>query len=398
MASLFPGLSGLIGLSSLGLVVVGTLTLARTLARQHKKQQRFNTSFEPVAVSILKPLKGLDAHLEENLKSFFEMTYASEVISQVELLFSVESVQDPAHAVVERLMKQYPEVHARLFLSKHAWADTVQLGMNPKLKNLIRSYIHASFDLILISDSNVRLQSGDLEDLVQKVLQNKVGMVTSIISGIEFLGWGGHLEATFLNTYLGRMMALSNRFAKPCVVGKSMMFKKSTAERFGGLKVLSEFLAEDYMAGESVLKLGLRVETASRSVHQIIGRLRFRQFWDRHLRWGRIRKAHVPLAYWLEPLSYFWIAMPMIYFCTQMTNPEISTLITLSAASLWFFCDAASYLLLVRPRTVIRHAAFPFTWLIREALALPLWICIGLRDRIEWRGNQLRLLPGGQIR
>ena len=60
-------------------------------------------SAEPV--SILKPLAGLDADLESNLRTFFEQDYPS-----FEILFAVREPDDPAVAVVEKLQQEYPKV------------------------------------------------------------------------------------------------------------------------------------------------------------------------------------------------------------------------------------------------------------------------------------------------
>ena len=67
-------------------------------------------STEPI--SILKPLAGLDADLESNLRTFFEQDYPS-----FEILFAVREPDDPAVPVVEKLRQEYPNVPSRLLIT-----------------------------------------------------------------------------------------------------------------------------------------------------------------------------------------------------------------------------------------------------------------------------------------
>lgn len=375
-------------------MVVGTATLFRQL-RLPPKHQELRNQFVPTPVSILKPLKGSDPSLTENLRSFFMINAGA----AFELLFSIESKKDSSYAVVQKLIDAYPQVDARILFSNDTSANFEYLGMNPKLKNIAQSYDETKYDVVLISDSNVRVND-DLLDHLTPLLDSRTGLVTSIVAGTAFKGIGGYLEAIYLNTFYARFMALSNQFAKPCVVGKSMMFRKSTAARFGGLKILSQFLAEDFMAGESMTKLGLKVKTAVVPVEQVIGRHTFKDFWKRHLRWGRIRKAHAPLAFCFEPLSNSMVICTLGAHClSQLTSVSMLTAWLLSM-TLWGVLDAMQFASLVKTNTKensFKYILFPLVWILRELLATPLWIAILSGNGVDWRGNRLNLARGGLL-
>jgi ceramide glucosyltransferase len=373
---------------------VGTLTLFQQL-RLPLKHQELKNQFVPTSVSILKPLKGADPSLEENLRSFFMINAGA----PFEILFSLENRKDPAFSIVEKLIREFPEVDSRLFFSQETTAQFSELGMNPKLKNIAQSYLKAKYDVVLISDSNVRVEE-NLFDHLTPLLDSKTGLVTSIVAGTSFKGVGGFLEAVYLNTFYARFMALSNKYAKPCVVGKSMLFRKSTAARFGGLRIISQFLAEDFMAGESMAKLGLKIKTAVVPVSQIIGQHSFQDFWSRHLRWGRIRKAHAPLAFCFEPLSN------SILICTlgswALNHWQNTSMIFAFATSmtLWGILDWLQFNTLARtnnPELEAKAYFFPFVWLLREASAVPLWFAILSGNGVNWRGNRLNLARGGLL-
>src|SRR5947199_4269086 len=63
-------------------------------------------------ISILKPLSGLDAGLESNLRTFFEQDYPS-----FEILFAVRDAADLAVDVVKKLRTEYPFVISRLLVT-----------------------------------------------------------------------------------------------------------------------------------------------------------------------------------------------------------------------------------------------------------------------------------------
>lgn len=340
-------------------------------------------------VSILKPLKGVDANLRENLESFFKIKSNH----SFELLFSVESVRDEAYSIAAELCSRYPAVSSRIFVREET--NRAHTGNNPKIQNLEESFDNASADLILISDSNVRFREAELDHLVS-LLDSKTGMVTSIVSGIDFKGIGGALESVFLGTFYARFMAISNTYFKPCVVGKCMLFRRSDVNRFGGLKLLSPFLAEDFMAGEGMRKLGLQIKTARMPVLQVLGSYSFSSFWKRHVRWGKIRRAHAPLAFVAEPFFHTnSMSLVAAYALSHLYGLPFGAGYLISMSSLCIL-DGLSYLKVSTPSFLFTFS-FPLVWLLRESLALPLWIKILSSNHIEWRGKQFTLAPGGLL-
>lgn len=352
------------------------------LTRRHFKQPppHLDAPFGLYPISILKPLKGVDHALEENLETFFHLDYPV-----FEILFTIADPLDPARAVVERLLRKFPRVRARLIMGDE------KIGMNPKVNNMARSYRAAAHDWIWITDSNVRVRPDALKRMVAHI-EPGVGVLTSVVGGCDPRGFFGHLEAVFLNTYYARWMVVSDRvFGRPCVMGKSMMFQKRNAERFGGLRSLGRFLAEDYMTGEAMRRLGLRIVTVTDPISQPIGRYALGAFWARHVRWGRIRKAQVPLAILAEPLlgsvlsgilgaigaNWLW-QVPMDQFLA-------AHLLIWGALDIWQ----------MRAMGMRWSRWMPLAWFFRELIAIPLWLDTICGDTILWRGRRMRLLPGG---
>jgi ceramide glucosyltransferase len=359
-----------------GLTLWGTWI---TRKRLRTPPPHLDAPFNLFPVSILKPLKGVDADLEQNLEGFFRLDYPD-----YELLFSVAHANDPACSVVNGLIARFPRVRARIFIG-----ETV-VGPNPKINNLLAAYESATNDWTLISDSNVRVRPDYLKRLVAH-LRPGVGMVTAVVSGQDAQGLGGQLEAAYLNTFYARGMNVAAGFGRACVVGKCMLFQRSVAKRFGGMRTLGRYLAEDFMAGEAMQRLGFEIAIASDPVEQVIGQYSVDSFWKRHLRWGRIRKKHAMSAFLLEPFANALVSGVIGAFSFHaLFGTGVSSFMMLHLG-IWSFCDIWT----IRSLGVALRWSTPIAWFLREMLALPLWLNIASGNTVDWRGHKLALGAGG---
>ncbi len=118
-------------------------------------------------VTIFKPLKGLDEELELNLRSFFQLDYPC-----YQLLFCVADANDPAIEVVQQLQREFPDHDSRLIVGCPAF------GLNPKVESLAAMEPHRKHDVILISDSNVRVRPSYLRETACYLGEPGVGLVT----------------------------------------------------------------------------------------------------------------------------------------------------------------------------------------------------------------------------
>jgi ceramide glucosyltransferase len=78
-------------------------------------------------VSILRPLKGLDTNLYENLESTFTQEYPN-----YELLLSVADENDQALPVARELMSKYPNVNCRIIIGRFSFLRCNQHGLRPQ--------------------------------------------------------------------------------------------------------------------------------------------------------------------------------------------------------------------------------------------------------------------------
>lgn len=335
---------------------------------------------ERPAISVLKPLCGAEEGLYENLRSIALQSYP-----RFEVVFGVADARDPALAVVRRIIAEHPGVAIHVVArAQNASVD------NPKIGNLLNMLQVASHEHILISDSNVRVRCNYLDELATAMAQPGVGLVSSVIVGQGEASLGASLENLHLNTFVAGSVCLASWVGRPCVIGKSMMMRRSELQALGGLVSMRSVLAEDYMLGQRYAQAGHRVLLSRHAVLAHNRVLPLRRFLSRHLRWAQLRRWGALPAFLCEPLLY---PTPLI----------LSPALVAGAASLraTLLC---SVLLLARVLSdaLLARAVSGRTPALRVLALLPLkdcallaiWSIALLRRRVSWRGTRMWIGAG----
>lgn len=374
----------LLGVTTLW-IIAGVVAVARV--RRRASPRRSSPAQAP-PITVLKPLAGVDPGLEANLASFFTQRYPV-----FQLLFGVERADDPAVPVVERLRARYPGVDARLVVSSRF------AGVNPKVSNLRAMLPHARYDLVLISDSNVRAPSDYLDDLAATYLSGAeegapagrtapIGLVTNVFSGLGERDLGAALENVQLNGFIAAGALVPTRAGDAAVVGKSMFFSRAVFERLGGFEVVSGVLAEDFIIGKMFQHGGYRVVVARTVLASVNGEVPLARFFDRQLRWAMMRLRLRPLAFVLEPLSS---PLLMAVIAVKVLGPAAGIS---WALLLMLLRDAGQWVLLRGARRSYLPVALG---LLREAAQLVTWCVVPFVRHVSWRGHRVRLGAGTHV-
>src|SRR5690242_15888102 len=134
--------------------------------RDSRKSSQPDSEGKP-PVSILKPVCGLDREAYENFASFCRLDYPD-----YEVLFCVISANDPAVPVIQQVQADFPHCRTRLLIG------APPVGASGKVNKLCRLVEEASYDLLVISDSDVRVQPSYLKDVAAPFGDPHVGAVT----------------------------------------------------------------------------------------------------------------------------------------------------------------------------------------------------------------------------
>jgi ceramide glucosyltransferase len=280
------------GLTIFGLIGFGLQILAvRSYIETTKRASEERDSIEIFpAISILKPLNGLDDNLFDNLESFCRQDYP-----KYEILCSIQDPNDPAYRVVGKVKKKFPEKEISILVGR------CNDGLNPKVNNMLPAYSHARYPYILISDSNVMVDRDYLRKSVQLMADPKIGLVTNMIRGVGAKTIGSLFENLHLNSFiLGNVCFLKKFLDIPCVVGKSMLMRRRDLEAIGGLRAFKDVLAEDHFIGEKVRERGQQVILSNHMIRNVNEHWGLKRFINRHLRWGKMRWKILGYKYTVE--------------------------------------------------------------------------------------------------
>jgi ceramide glucosyltransferase len=369
---MMPIAFALLGVST-AWIIAGLVSVLRATRYARARERPSRVPIEP-PVTVLKPLCGADAQLADNLVTFFEQDYPS-----YELVFGVTDPRDPALAVVKELERRYPQVPCKIVV--HGGMG----GINPKVDNLLGMLPHATCDLLVVSDSNVRAPRHYLKELVDTFhSQPDVGLVTNLFAGSGENTLGAALENVQLNGFCAAGAALPTLLGDALVVGKSMLFSRRELEKLGGLSRVANVLAEDFMIGKMYQHAGRRVRIAPTVLENVTSQMTIKAFLDRHLRWSMLRWRLRPMAALLEPITSPLALLPLAVWLGGTAGVTW-------AISLLALRDVGGWIAL---------RGFSRAWLpallspLRELMMLSVWLRAPFKRHVTWRGHRVRLGAG----
>src|SRR5271154_4877272 len=275
----------------IAVTVVQLASIAIAICRLRRSARQAPLSSLYPAVSLVRPLCGIDNYAADTLSSTFELDYP-----HYEILFCVASAKDAVLPLVRDLMAANPGAHAKLLIGDE------RASPNPKLNNVLKGWRAAGHDWIIIADSNVLMP----RDYIQRLFaswRTDTGLVASPPIGCRPLGLWAELECAFLNTYQARWQYLIDSLGHGFAQGKTMLWRRADLERAGGIEALGNEVAEDAAAAKIVRNAGLKGRLVDRPLAQPLGRRSAREVWSRQVRWARLRRASFLLPFLPEILS-----------------------------------------------------------------------------------------------
>jgi ceramide glucosyltransferase len=358
----------------LGAVVYSILSIAAAVLYRSVRPPNLHTA-EPV--SILKPLAGLDEGLEENLRSFFTQDYPS-----FEILFAVRHASDPAVPIVEKLQREHPAVPSRLLLVGEPPYPNAKVW---SLDHMLRA---ARFDLLVMSDSDIRVTPRMLRVLAAEFQDPKLGVATCPYRAVGGASFWSQLEATGMNTdfwasALTARMLEGVKFA----VGPTIAARRRALEKIGGFDRVKEYLAEDFVIGKFADEAGEGVILSSYVIEHRIGTTNLAKNAAHRIRWVRSTRRSRPAGYVGQ---LFTMPLPLALILVAVNAAWWP--LALTAIAIRF--SAASVISRGVLRARVRWALLP----MEDLMGFAFWIAGFFGNTIGWRGRRYELLPDGRFR
>lgn len=333
-----------------------------------------------VPVSILKPVRGVDPQAYENFVSFCRQDY-----EEFEVLFGVADPTDPVIPLIERLQQDYPTLAIRLVIAP-------AFGANHKASLLHHLAGQARYEVLVVSDSDIRVTPDYLRRVVAPLVNREIGMVTCPYRGEQALTFTARLEALYMGaTFVPLVLAARKLIAMRLGLGATMVVRLSDLNRVGGFAAIADYLGDDYQLGRRISGLGLQVQLSRYVVACVLGATTFREQWDREVRWMRNARVSRPREYPLIPLTFSTPLSAMLVLLTGFATGSLWVLV-LSLAVRWL----AAWL--VTNHTGDLVARRWILWLpLRDMLTALIWCTAAFGRRVVWRGEAFMLLPDGRM-
>ena len=364
----------------MGLAVCGAIyaSLAVWATRRFLRRPAPSPAAHP-SICVLKPLHGDEPGLYENLVSFCTQDYAG----PVRIILGAQDPADPALEIARQVRRDHPDRDIVVV------SDPTVHGANRKIGNLINMAAQARGDVVVISDSDVRLPGGGLSEIVAALQAPRVGLVYCLYRGRPSRNLWSRLAAIDVNTRFAPSVVVGQALgAHPCL-GPTMALRAELLDRIGGLRYLANFLADDFELGRAVRATGQTIACPPLVIDHVFPDCGGREMLAHDLRWARTIRLVEPLGYVGSAVTHF-VALALIA-------------VTLAGFSAWSLAMLGGLLLLRQAQALalsrMMSADLGLLWLVplRDLLSFGVFLTAIVGDRVEWRGNRLRVGRDGAI-
>lgn len=348
--------------------------LIRRLADQvsHEKKQA-------AAVTILKPLYGAESQLSANLLSFAAQDYPGDV----QIICGVRDADDPAVATVQSLTQQTPHAFELAMGAPDA-------GSNRKISNIINMMKLCRHDIVVLSDSDMRVDRSYLAQVMAPFDDPSVGLVTCLYRGLPVAGFWSRIHAAAIDHhFLPNILAgLALGLAEPCF-GSTIALRRETLRKIGGFEAFADKLADDYEIGRAVRLTGDKAVIPPVVIAHTCGENSFSDVFLHELRWAKTIRLVDPLGHAGSVVTH---ALPMALIAAVFDN--FGT-ISLGILSLALACRTLVPIEMQRGFKAEGSSIVlgPF----RDLLSFTVFVASFLPISIQWRGHSYRLRRDGTM-
>jgi ceramide glucosyltransferase len=326
-------------------------------------------------ISILKPIHGRDPHLYDAIRS-----HALQQYPDFEILFGHNDPNDPALPDLERLEREFPHIP----ISIHA---TPTGAPNAKAGVLAALAAKARHPVLLVNDSDIKVDPGYLRSIASELARPGTGLVTCLYRA-SAESWSSRGEALGIATEFAPSVLVARLLGvAEFALGSTMLFRAQTLSEIGGFEKISEYLADDYQLGAHISRSGKRIRFAAPIVETALGSESPAETWRHQVRWSRTIRVSRPSGYYGYVITHatFW---SLVALAAGEWQIAVAALALRMLAGIWIGAGV------LRDRNT--RALF---WLIpvRDLFGFAVWLAGLAGKTVEWRGQTLELRRDGRI-
>lgn len=365
----------------LAIAVIGTLYyIISTLALvSYARQPRINASHLP-RVSVLKTVCGQDSNARSNFLSFFAQDYPD-----YEVIFGVLDPNDPSVPLIAEITRDFPNA------SFHIGSKIA--GSNNKVRILHDLAEHASGDILVMTDADVRVQPDFLRRMTAPFEDGSVGVVTCPYRGIEAQGIGDALEGLHMTCVFAPGVALNRCLGEiDFALGAAIAIRRDVLEAIGGFASIADYLADDFQLGRRAALAGYGVRLSDYVVEVALSGEKLRRTLARELRWARTIRASRPWGNVGLIFTYGFTYALLFLLASGFSKLGWAVFVGATAVR-GISAFVGARVCLDDSEVVKRIYLLP----IRDLLSFGVWATAYLSRTVTWRCRKLKILGDGRV-
>jgi ceramide glucosyltransferase len=335
-------------------------------------------SFLP-PVSNIKPVRGIDPDAYENFASLCRQDYP-----EYEIVFCVGSEDDPAVPVIQQVARDFPERSIRIIYGSG------RSGSNDKVAKLARLVQEAKHNVLVISDSDVRVKSDYIRSVIAPLQQPEVGAVTCLYVSAKDTNLAENLQSIgMVSDFFPGIRVARELDGVKFALGTTIATTKDHLHEFGGYESLENRPADDLLVGRLIAEQGHKIELLPYAVETVPDYRSMSELWHKRLRWIVVMRhmrpwGHIGLIFtfglpWALTaiLAHPTLAVTAGYFGAYLLLRFIMTWMV----AIWGLKDHA----------VWNKLPLILLW---DAVAFTIWVASFFRTSIRWRDGQYYIRNG----
>jgi ceramide glucosyltransferase len=350
---------------------------SRLFFRQAKQNPSTNLDFTP-PVSNLKPVRGLDPEAYENFASYCRQDYP-----EYELIFCVGDENDASVPVLQQLMRDFPERQIRILYGSGRNA------INDKVAKLVRMVHEARNEVLVINDSDVRVEPNYLRTVVAPLRDPKVGGVTCLYVSTQDKTFTQHLQSIGMicDFYPGILVARQLDGIK-FMLGQTIVTTRAHLAGFGGYEAIENRPADDLLVGRLIAEQGFRVELLPYAVQTVPDYDSMKDLLVKRLRWMTVMRH-------MRPWGHLGLAFTQgLPWCLAVALTHSAAVGLMYLGAYLGFRVVITWLVGVwglQQRGLWKKIPLIVVW---DATAFVIWLLTFGRRSIRWRNVDYRIREG----
>jgi ceramide glucosyltransferase len=334
-------------------------------------------------VSILKPVRGLDKDAYENLASFCRLDYP-----EYEIVFCIDADDTRVSDLLDRLAREFPKHSIRVLLGSG------RIATNDKVAKLARLVSEALYEVVVISDSDVRVRPDYLRAVTAPLRNPNVGAVTCFYAPVEVKTFADHLQsAGMLSDFYAGILSAWQLDGVKFALGPTIATTRTRLAGFGGYQAIENQPADDLLVGRLIAEQGHEVVLSPYVIETVSDYASTSELLHKRLRWMVVMRH-------MRPAGHFGLVFTQgLPWCLAAVAVQAARGPIWGVAATFF----GAYLVLRSAIMVFIGARIlkqPVRWAeaalipVWDAVAFVIWLWSFTRKSVRWRGADYYIRNG----